>query len=74
MEREELFHLISENAADMIAVVDMEGRRIHDAAADVLADVARIDAELRGCRRFELEQADRTGVAVRSVRIQSVPA
>ena len=28
LEREELFHLISENAADMIAVVDMEGRRI----------------------------------------------
>ncbi len=28
MEREELFHLISENAADMIAIVDMEGKRI----------------------------------------------
>jgi PAS domain S-box-containing protein len=28
VEREELFHLISENAADMIAVVDMEGKRI----------------------------------------------
>ena len=28
LEREELFHLIGENAADMIAVVDMEGRRI----------------------------------------------
>jgi two-component system cell cycle sensor histidine kinase/response regulator CckA len=28
LEREELFHLISENAADMIAIVDMEGRRI----------------------------------------------
>ncbi len=28
VEREELFHLISENAADMIAVVDMDGRRI----------------------------------------------
>jgi two-component system cell cycle sensor histidine kinase/response regulator CckA len=30
MEREELFRLISENAADMIAVVDMEGRRIYN--------------------------------------------
>ncbi len=30
VEREELFHLISENAADMIAVVDMEGRRIYN--------------------------------------------
>lgn len=28
VEREELFHLISENAADMIAVVDMEGHRL----------------------------------------------
>jgi two-component system cell cycle sensor histidine kinase/response regulator CckA len=28
LEREELFRLISENAADLIAVVDMEGRRI----------------------------------------------
>jgi len=26
--REELFHLISENAADMIAIVDMDGKRI----------------------------------------------
>jgi two-component system, cell cycle sensor histidine kinase and response regulator CckA len=30
VEREELFRLISENAADMIAVVDMEGRRIYN--------------------------------------------
>ncbi len=29
-EREELFRLISENVADMIAVVDMEGRRIYN--------------------------------------------
>jgi two-component system, cell cycle sensor histidine kinase and response regulator CckA len=29
-EREELFRLISENAADMIAVVDMEGKRIYN--------------------------------------------
>jgi PAS domain S-box-containing protein len=28
VEREELFHLISENAADMIAIVDMNGNRI----------------------------------------------
>lgn len=28
VEREELFHLISENAADMIAVVDIEGQRL----------------------------------------------
>jgi two-component system, cell cycle sensor histidine kinase and response regulator CckA len=30
VESEELFRLISENAADMIAVVDMEGRRIYN--------------------------------------------
>jgi two-component system cell cycle sensor histidine kinase/response regulator CckA len=30
VEREELFHLISENAADMIAVVDVEGRRLYN--------------------------------------------
>ncbi len=30
VQREELFHLISENAADMIAVVDMEGKRIYN--------------------------------------------
>ena len=33
VEREELFRLISENAADMIAVVDMEGRRIYNSMA-----------------------------------------
>src|SRR5579859_5801815 len=32
-EREELFHLISENAADMIAIVDMEGRRIFNSVS-----------------------------------------
>src|SRR3984957_3266722 len=32
-EREELFRLISENAADMIAVVDMEGRRLYNSLA-----------------------------------------
>jgi PAS domain S-box-containing protein len=30
LEREELFHLISENAADMIAVVDMQGKRLYN--------------------------------------------
>ena len=33
LHREELFHLISENAADMIAVVDMEGKRIFNSAS-----------------------------------------
>jgi PAS domain S-box-containing protein len=30
VEREELFHLISENAADMIAIVDMEDKRLYN--------------------------------------------
>ncbi|MBZ5528821.1 MAG: PAS domain S-box protein [Acidobacteriia bacterium] len=33
VKKEELFHLISENAADMIAVVDMEGKRIYNSLA-----------------------------------------
>ena len=32
-QREQLFRLINENAADMIAVVDMEGRRIYNSMA-----------------------------------------
>src|SRR5277367_367188 len=33
VDREELFHLISENAADMIAVVDMDGKRIFNSVS-----------------------------------------
>ena len=33
VEREELFHLISENAADMIAIVDINGKRIFHSLA-----------------------------------------
>jgi two-component system cell cycle sensor histidine kinase/response regulator CckA len=33
IEREEIFHLISENVADMIAVVDLEGRRIFNSVS-----------------------------------------
>jgi two-component system cell cycle sensor histidine kinase/response regulator CckA len=33
IEREKLFRLISENAADMLAVVDMEGRRLYNSLA-----------------------------------------
>jgi two-component system cell cycle sensor histidine kinase/response regulator CckA len=33
VDREELFHLISENAADMIAVVDMDGKRIYNSVS-----------------------------------------
>jgi PAS domain S-box-containing protein len=32
-DRERLFHLISENAADMIAVIDREGRRLYNSPA-----------------------------------------
>jgi PAS domain S-box-containing protein len=33
MERERLFHLITENAADMIAVVDTDGKRLYNSPA-----------------------------------------
>jgi len=33
LEREQLFRLISENAADLIAVVDMDGRRIYNSVS-----------------------------------------
>ena len=73
-EREELFRLISDNAADMIAVVDMDGKRIYNSQS-----YSRVlgygEAELRSSSSFEqihvddrervraaAEEARRTGV------------
>jgi two-component system, cell cycle sensor histidine kinase and response regulator CckA len=73
-EREELFRLISDNAADMIAVVDMDGRRIYNSQS-----YSRVlgyqEDELRSSSSFEqihvddrervraaAEEARRTGV------------
>ena len=74
VQREELFRLISENAADLIAVVDMHGNRIYNSLSyeNVLGYTAE---ELRSSSSFEqihpedkervkeaAEEARRTGV------------
>ncbi|HXN26993.1 MAG TPA: PAS domain S-box protein [Candidatus Acidoferrales bacterium] len=73
-EREELFRLISENAADMIAVVDTDGRRIFnsDAYQKVLgysaeelknsSSMDQIHPEDRERVRAAAEEAQRTGI------------
>ncbi len=75
MEREELFRLISENAADLIAVVDMEGRRIYNSLAyqKVLgyspeelkgsSALGQIHPEDRARVQAAAEEARRTGIA-----------
>lgn len=52
VEREELFHLISENAADMIAVVDMEGKRIYNSLSYEKA-LGYTSEELQASSSFE---------------------
>lgn len=52
VEREELFHLISENAADMIAIVDMEGRRIYNSLSYQKA-LGYTSEELQSSSAFE---------------------
>ncbi len=76
--RDELFHLINENAADMIAVVDMEGRRIYNSMA-YQKILGYSPEELKGSFAFQqihpedrprvqaaAEQARRTGVGISS--------
>jgi two-component system, cell cycle sensor histidine kinase and response regulator CckA len=52
IEREELFHLISENAADMIAVVDLEGRRLFNSLS-YQKILGYTPGELQGSSGFE---------------------
>jgi PAS domain S-box-containing protein len=52
LEREELFHLISDNAADMIAVVDMNGRRIYNSLS-YLRVLGYSPEELQASSSFE---------------------
>ncbi|MGB8475330.1 MAG: PAS domain S-box protein [Candidatus Acidiferrum sp.] len=52
VEREELFHLISENAADMIAVVDMDGNRIYNSLSYQRA-LGYTSEELQASSAFE---------------------
>src|SRR6202030_722206 len=74
LEREELFRLISENAADMIAVVGTDGQRIFnsDAYQKILGDSAeelknsspmdQIHPEDRERVKAAAEEAQRTGI------------
>jgi two-component system, cell cycle sensor histidine kinase and response regulator CckA len=52
MEREELFRLISENVADMIAVVDMKGQRIYNSLSYQKV-LGYSPSELRASSAFE---------------------
>jgi PAS domain S-box-containing protein len=67
VEREELFRLISENAADMIAVVDPSGRRLYNSPA-----YARIlgytDEELASTSFFEQVHPDDRQVAEQAAK------
>src|SRR3984885_8674891 len=56
-EREQLFRLISDNAADMIAVVDMNGRRIYNSMA-YQKILGYSPEELKGSSSFEQVHPD----------------
>jgi PAS domain S-box-containing protein len=74
LEREELFRLIGENAADLIAVVDLEGRRIYNSlsyqkvlgySADELRNstsLEQIHPDDREAVKQAAEEARRTGI------------
>lgn len=67
MEREELFRLISENAADMIAVVDAEGRRVYNSPSYERV-LGYGDDELRSTSSFEqVHPEDRQKVQVAAI-------
>jgi PAS domain S-box-containing protein len=62
VQREELFHLISENAADMIAVVDMEGKRLFNSLSYQTV-LGYSPEELQGSTAFDqIHVDDRDGV------------
>ncbi len=68
IEREELFHLISENAADMIAVVDLEGRRIFNSLS-YQKILGYPPDELQGSSGFEqIHPDDRERVTQAAIR------
>jgi PAS domain S-box-containing protein len=56
-EREELFQLITENVADMIAVVDMEGHRLYNSPSYNKV-LGYTEEELKGSSSFEQIHAD----------------
>jgi len=76
VEQQELFHLVSENAADMLAVVDMDGRRLYNSLA-YQKILGYSTQELKGSQALEqvhpddrarvkeaAEEARRTGIGV----------
>ncbi len=68
IEREELFHLISENAADMIAVVDLDGRRIFNSLS-YQKILGYAPDELQGSSGFEqIHPDDRERVRQAAIR------
>ena len=76
VEREELFRLISENAADMIAVVDPDGRRLYNSPAyarilgysnDDLASTSFYD-QVHPDDRYVAEQAVKEATGITQVR------
>jgi len=74
VQREELFRLISENAADLIAVVDMEGNRIYNSLSyeKVLGYSAE---ELRSSSSFEQihpEDRERVKEAAHETRVTGI--
>ena len=74
VEREELFHLISENAADMIAVVDMDGKRIYNSLSYQRV-LGYSPEELQASSAFEQihpEDRERVKEAAEQARTQGV--
>ncbi len=67
VEREELFRLISENAMDMIAVVDLEWRRLYNSPA-YNRILGYSDEELIGSQFFDLVHPDDRYVAEQAVK------
>ncbi|MGB9508228.1 MAG: PAS domain S-box protein [Candidatus Acidiferrum sp.] len=74
IDREELFHLINENAADMIAIVDLEGHRLYNSLSyervlgypseelQSSSSLEQVHPEDRDRVKQAAEQARRTGV------------
>ena len=61
-EREELFRLISDNAADMIAVVDMNGNRIYNSQSyDEFSDMRKRAEEFFRVHHFHDDDRHRSG-------------
>ncbi len=73
-ERNELFQLITENAADMIAVVDLEGRRLYNSPAyqKILGYSAEELQSTRGVDQIHPEDQERVREAAERARATGV--